>query len=117
MRTGHNWAERSTVPHGEVTSLFPVDELACSVLQNRDAQLQLEQLESRSVLTVTPDGMASGYFLAQHPLTLVPVAELPDDQREAIEATLDDPLSTYRYVRLGRTVASGQNRSLAEFKS
>lgn len=117
MRIEHNWAERPTVPHGEVTSLFPVDELACSVLQNRDAQLQLEQLESGSVLTVTPDGMASGYFLTQHPLTLVPVAELPDDQREAIKATLDNPLSAYSYVRLGGTVASGENRSLAEFQS
>jgi hypothetical protein len=117
MRIKHNWSNRPTVPHGEVTSLFPVDELPCSVLQNRDAQLQLEQLAPESVLTVTPDGMASGYFLAQHPLSLVPVGELPDDQREALEATLDDPLSAYNYVRLGGTVASGQNRSLAEFQS
>ncbi|MEA5386754.1 hypothetical protein VB779_06610 [Haloarculaceae archaeon H-GB11] len=117
MRIEHNWAERSTVPHGEVTSVFPVDELACSVLQNRDAQLQLEQLAPESVLTVTPDGMASGYFLAQHPLTLVPVKGLPDSQYQSIEAGLDDPLSAYSHVRLGGTVASGENRSLAEFQS
>jgi len=117
MRVEHNWEGCPTVPHGEVSSLFPVDELPCSVLQNRDAQLQLERLESESVLTVTPDSMASGYFLAQHPLTLVPVAALPEDQQEAIEASLDGPLSAYSHVRLGGTVASGKNRSLMEFQS
>ncbi|MHC3381880.1 hypothetical protein [Haloarcula sp. H-GB5] len=74
-------------------------------------------LESGSVLTVTLDGMASGYFLAQHPLTLVPVAELADSQKQVIEASLDDPLNMYRYVRLDETVASGENHSLAEFQS
>lgn len=117
MLIEHNWAERPTVPHGEVTSLFPVEELPCSVLQNRDAQLQLEQLAPESVLTVTPDGMASGYFLAQHPLTIVPIERLPDSQQQAIETGLGDPLSAYSHVRLGGTVASGENRSLAEFQS
>jgi hypothetical protein len=80
----------SRVPHGSATSLFPVDELPCAVVQSRDAQLQLEQLSPESVLTVTSDSMASGYFLAQHPLTLVPVLELPDDQWEDIDPSIDD---------------------------
>ena len=117
MRIKHNWAERPTVPHGEVASLFPVEELPCSVFQNRAAQLQLEQLAPESVLTVTPDGMASGYFLAQHPLTLVPIEGLPDSQQQSIEAGLNEPLSAYSHVRLGGMVASGKNRSLAEFQS
>lgn len=73
-------------------------------------------LESGSILTVTPDGTASGYFLAQHPLTLVPVTELADSQKQNIEASLGDPLSMYRYVRLCGTVAIGENRLLAEFQ-
>ncbi|WP_152423011.1 hypothetical protein [Haloarcula argentinensis] len=63
-------------------------------------------------MRVTLDGMASGYFLTQHPLTLVPIAELADSQRQVIEASLDNSLNMYRYVRLDETVASGENRSL-----
>jgi hypothetical protein len=59
--------------------------------------------------------MASGYFLAQHPLTLVPVLELPDDQWEDIDPSIDDSLESLSHICLGRTIVSGQNHSLAEF--
>ena len=106
MPIKHNWPKIQTVPHGSATSLFPVDELPCSVVQNRDAQLQLEQLSAESVLTVTPDGMASGYFLAQHPLTLIPISGLPVDHRQDIDANIDDSLESFSHICLGRTIES-----------
>jgi hypothetical protein len=59
--------------------------------------------------------MASGYFLTQHPLTLISVSELPDDQWKDIDASIGNPLESFSHICLGRTIASGQNRSLAEF--
>lgn len=117
MRIEHNWAESPTVAHSKVASLFSVDELPCSLRQHRDAQLQATELPSESILVVAPDSMASGYFLAQHPLTLIPIAELPDDQQQTLRASIDAPLKSFSHVCLGRTVASGQNRSLAEFQA
>jgi len=117
MRVENIYVGGPTVPHGSATSLFPVGESPCSVVQNRDAHLQLEQLSAESVLTVSPDSMASGYFLAQHPLTLIPTSELPADQRQELNAGIEDPIESFSHICLGRTIGSGQNRSLAEFEA
>lgn len=117
MHIKNNIGERTAIPHGEALPLFPVDELGASVVQDRDALRQLERLDDEAVLVVGPDGMASGYKLAQHPLTLVELAELSSSRRAALADSTGVSLEEFTHVRIGRTVRSGANRSLSEFEA
>lgn len=117
MPIEHNTANRPTVPHGDALALLPVEDLGAPIVQDRDAQRVLDDVDEEDVLVVAPDGMASGYKLAQHPLTLVAVDGLGDERRAAFEAASGLSLDEFTHVQVGRTVRSGENRSLAEFRA
>jgi hypothetical protein len=115
MRIENNFADRPTIPHGDATGLFPVEDLTAPITQNRDAYLTLQELNDDEVLVVTPDGMASGYFLGGHPLTLIAVDDLSAARKHELSPALEGSLVPYSHIQIGRNIESGPNRSLAEF--
>ena len=117
MRIENNLAGQQTVSHGDAAGLFPVEELDVSTIRNREAVLALETVEKGDVLVVAPDGMASGYYLGGHPLTLLPVEALPVERKRELSDALDGSVEDFEYVRVGRRVESGPNHSLSEFGS
>jgi len=117
MRLENNFAEQPTISHGDAAGLFPVEELDVSTIRNREAVLALETVEEGDVLVVAPDGMASGYYLGGHPLTLLPVEALPAERKHELSDALDGSVEDFEYVRVGRRVESGANHSLSEFGS
>ena len=117
MRLENNYADRPTIPHGDATGLFPVEDLTAPITQNRDAYLTLQELNNHKVLVVTPDGMASGYFLGTHPLTLIAVKNLSAARKHELSQALDESLAAYSHIQIGRSIKSSSNRSLTEFAS
>lgn len=117
MRLKNNFAEQPTITHGDAAGLFPVEELDVSTVRNREAVLALEIVEEDSVLVVAPDGMASGYYLGEHPLTLIPVEDLLRERKRELSDALDGSADDYEYIRVGRRIKSGHNHSLSEFDS
>jgi hypothetical protein len=117
MQIENNSVEQPTIPHGDAVGLFPVEELNVSTIRNRDAVLALETVEKGDVLVVSPNGMASGYYLGGHPLTLLPVEALPAERRRELSDALDGSVQDFEYVCVGRRVESGPNHSLSEFDS
>jgi hypothetical protein len=117
MRVENNYADRPTIPHGDATGLFPVENLTTPITQNRDAYLTLQELDDDDVLLVTPDGMASGYFLGAHPLTLIAVDDLSAARTHELSQALERSLAAYSHIQIGRNIESGSNRSLTEFAS
>jgi hypothetical protein len=115
MRIENNFAEQPTIIHGDAAGLFPVEELSVSTIRNREAVLALETVAEGDVLVVAPDGMASGYYLGEHPLTLIPVENLPTERKRELAGALDGSADDYEYIRVGRRVESGYNHSLSEF--
>ena len=117
MRIKHNWSNRPTVPHGEVTSLFPVDELDATVLQYRDAQLALDDVDGANVILVAPTSLATSYFLTHHALTAIPVDSLPAAVQTQIADELDGSLDTFEFIQIGKWNSDSPDHSLGEFKN
>jgi len=115
MRIKNIFAERRTIPYGAATCLFPVEDLDASLVQNRDAYRLLADRDTQSVVVVTPESTASGYLLAQLPLTLIFIETLPATHRREIAAALDESVTAYTHIQLGRAIKSGRNHSLSEF--
>lgn len=115
MRIGNDFADRATIPYGVATCLVPVENLDASLVQNRDAYRLLAERDTQSVVVVTPESTASGYLLAQHPLTLLAIKTLPATHRREIAGALDESVDAYTHIQLGRTIESGRNHSLSEF--
>ena len=65
------------VEYGVVDESFPIEKLEISVFQRRDAELALDKINTDSVIAVSPNGLATGYFLGQHPLTVISTDDLP----------------------------------------
>ena len=77
----------------------------------------MQEFDDDEVLVVTPDGMASGYFLGGHPLTLIAVNDLSTARKHELSQALDRSLTAYSHIQIGRNIESGLNRSLTEFSS
>ncbi len=117
MHIVYDFAERETVQFGVVSDLFPVAELDAPLIQNRDAQLRLEELDEEAIIVVAPESMATGYHLGSHELTLIAIEDLPEAQTRAVSEAVDGPIEAYSHIQLGKQIESGPNRSLSEFGS
>jgi hypothetical protein len=117
MHIVYDFAEREAVPFGAVDGLFPVAELDAPIVQNRDAQLRLKELDEEAIIAIAPDGMATGYYLGAHELTLIPISELSPPLKQALSQAVDGSIEKYSHVQLGKHIESGANRTLSEFNS
>jgi hypothetical protein len=86
-----------------VSSLFPVASLPARAWVRHDAAAErLESVPADAVLAVAPESMATGYKLAQTPLTVVLVDELPASVRDSLLESVNVSLRDYRLLVLGR---------------
>ena len=115
MHNRHFKSAGASIDHGVASMLFPTTDLDAPVLQHRDAELVLGDTKSADVIVITPTSMASSYFLTQHPLTAIPVNELPPSVRSQLSKTLDAPLNSFEFIQIGRWITDSPNHSLDEY--
>ena len=115
MSKGHYWSAGASVDYGDADCLFPVDELAATVLQYRDARLALAEADGERVIVVAATSLATGYALTQRPLTAIPVDGLAPPVRAQIDAALDGSLESFDLIQIGKWNSPCVNHSLAEF--
>lgn len=115
MPKGHFESAGASIDYGDAVYLFPVDELDTTVLQYRDAQLALEDVDGSDVIVVAPASLATSYFLTQHPLTAIRVDRLSAAIQTQIDAVLEAPLDTFEFIQVGKWNSDSPNHSLAEF--
>lgn len=117
MPKGHFRSAAASIDYGDAADLFPVEELDAEVLQHRDAQLALADVDGEDVVVVAPTSLATSYFLTQHALTAIPVDSLP----LAVQAKLDEegiaPIDTFDLIQIGKWTTDSPNHSLAEFST
>ena len=116
MSVGHFYTAGGYVEHGDASNLFPVESLSGEIYQYRDAEVKLQSVESKKVLVVSPTGLASSYFLTQHPLTATEVGSLSDAEYSSIAEDTDIDLSRFEFIQIGRNPSNLQNKSLTEFE-
>lgn len=116
MRVGHYYDAGGYVDHGDASTLFPVESLSGEVQQYRDAEIRLQSVASEKVIVVSPTGLASSYFLTQHPLTAIDIKSLPDMVRTSVENHTEFQISEFDVIQIGRRTSNIQNKSLSEFK-
>ncbi|SFH66977.1 hypothetical protein SAMN04488066_11642 [Halorubrum aquaticum] len=63
MLKGHFESAGASIEYGDAGFLFPVDELDATVIQYRDAQLALDDVDGSNVIVVAPTSLATSYFL------------------------------------------------------
>ena len=115
MLKGHFESAGASIEYGDAGFLFPVDELDATVLQYRDAQLTLDDVDGSNVIVVAPTSLATSYFLTQHALTAIPVDNLPAAVHAQLADELDRSLDTFELIQIGKWNSDSTNRSLAEF--
>lgn len=115
MLKGYFQSAGASIEYGAAGCLFPVEELDATVLQYRDAQLALADVDGSSVIVVAPTSLATSYHLTQHALTAIPVDSLSTAVRRRIAAVLDAPIDTFDLVQIGKWNSTSTNHSLAEF--
>lgn len=115
MLEGHFYSAGASLDYGAAGGLFPVDELDATVLQYRDAELALDDVDGSAVIVVAPTSLATSYSLTQHPLTAIRVDSLSGEVRSSVDAALDADLDSFEYVQIGKWNSTTPNRSLAEF--
>jgi len=115
MLQGHFESAGASIEYGAAGCLFPVDELDATVLQYRDAQLALNDVDGSNVIVVAPTSLATSYFLTQHALTAIRVDSLSTAVRDQLANALDARLDTFELVQIGKWNSNSLNQSLAEF--
>jgi len=115
MLKGHFRSAGASIEYGDAGCLFPVDELDATVLQYRDAQLALDDVDGANVILVAPTSLATSYFLTQHALTAIPVDSLPAAVQTQVADELDGSLDTFEFIQIGKWNSDSPNHSLAEF--
>lgn len=115
MPKGHFTSAGARIKHGDASVLFPVRELDATVLQRRDAELALADVESADVITITPTSFASGYFLTNHPLTAIPIDELAPAVQSRLADALEAPIETFELIQIGKWTSDSPDHSLAEY--
>ena len=115
MSSGHFESAGASLEYGDADCLFPVDALDATVLQYRDAQLALDDVDGSAVIVVAPTSLATSYFLTQHALTAIAVDTLPTEVQTGIATALDAPLATFELVQIGKWNSDSPNHSLAAF--
>ncbi|MBX0325672.1 hypothetical protein EGH21_21890 [Halomicroarcula sp. F13] len=115
MLKGHFESAGASIEYGAAGCLFPVEELDATVLQYRDAQLALDDVDGSDVIVVAPTSLATSYFLTQYALTAIPIDSLSTAVRTQIDAALDVRLDTFELIQIGKWNSDSANHSLAEF--
>lgn len=115
MLNGHFQSAGASIEHGDANVLFPVEEFDVTVFQRRDAELVLADADGENVIVITPTGLASSYFLTQHPLTAIPVDELAPGVRSTLADALDTPIKAFDFIQIGKWATDSLDHSLAEY--
>jgi hypothetical protein len=115
MLKGHFVSSGTSIEYGDAGCLFPVDELDGTVLQYRDAQLGLDDVDGADVIVVAPTSLATSYFLTQHALTAIPVDSLSTVVQTHLANELDDPVDRFEFIQIGKWNRDSPNHSLTEF--
>lgn len=115
MFKGHFGSAGASIEYGDASCLFPVDELDAAVLQYRDAQLALDDVDGSDVIVVAPTSLATSYFLTQPALTAIPLDSLPAAVQTQIADELDGSLDTFEIIQIGKWNSNSVNHSLGEF--
>lgn len=77
MPKGNFESAGTSIDYRDAVGLFPVDELDATVLQHRDVQLALNDVDGADVIVIAPASLTTSYFLTQYTLTALPVDSLP----------------------------------------
>jgi hypothetical protein len=115
MSNGHFTSAGASIEYRDAGCLFPVDELDATVLQYRDAQLALDDVDGSNVILIAPTSLATSYFLTQHALTAIPVDSLSTAIQTQIVDELNTPLDTFDFIQVGKWNSESPNHSLTEF--
>jgi hypothetical protein len=115
MLKGHFESAGSYLEYGAAGCLFPVTELDATVLQYRDAQLALDDVDGSKVIGIAPTSLATSYFIGQHALTAIPIDSLPTSVQNQLADELEAPLGTFELIQIGKWHSDSPNHSLAEF--
>jgi len=115
MPKGHFRSAGASIDYGDTAGLFPVDDLDATVLQHRDAQLALDDVDGADVIVIAPTSLATSYFLSQHALTAIPIESLPPAVQKQLGEEVAAPLDTFDLIQIGKWNTDSPNHSLAEF--
>lgn len=115
MLRGHFHSAGASVPFGDASDLFPLEDLDGRVLRHREAELALESADSESVVVVAPTSLATSYHLGDEGLAAIHIETLPAEIRAKLDAALDAPLSRFDLIQVGRWHSDSPNHSLTEF--
>lgn len=115
MLNGHFGSAGASIDYGDATALFPVEELDATVLQFRDAQLALDDVNGADVIVVAPTSLATSYRLTQHALTAIRVESLPSAVQAQLDEEVEERLDTFEHIQIGKWNTDSPNHSLAEF--
>lgn len=106
-----------SIPYGAVSAVFPVESLPVGTWHQHDAAAErLESTPESDVLAVAPESMATGYKLAQSPLTVVSLDALPQRAAPEVLDELPARVREYSILVFGRP-ATAENRRLREYVS
>jgi hypothetical protein len=115
MPKGHFESAGASIAYGDAAALFPVEELDAIVLQHRDAQLALAEVDGEDVIVVAPTSLATSYIITQHALTAIPVDSLSQAVQAELDGEIEAPLDAFELIQIGKWTTDSPNHSLAEF--
>jgi hypothetical protein len=109
MHSTHSYLVYDSIPYDEAAILFPVSSLpADAVVRNANAEELIEATPDEAIVAVAPVSMATGYALAQEPLTAVKLSQLSGV--ESLPASIEG----YELLVRGRP-RKRRNHSLSEY--
>lgn len=109
MRSKHPYLVYDSIQYDEVTDLFPVSSLPNdAIFRNVNAEELVETTPDEAIIAVAPVSMATGYVLAQEPLTVVKLSQLSGTESPPV------PIGEYELLVRGRP-RRRRNHSLSEY--
>jgi hypothetical protein len=109
MRSKNSHLVYDSIPYDEVSELLPPSSLPSEAVVRDAAAVELvETVPDERILAVSPVSMATGYWLAQRPFTVVKLHHLSE------ENTIPELSDGYEVLVLGRP-RDRRNQSLSEY--
>jgi hypothetical protein len=103
------------VNYGALSALTPTEDLPTDAVARRDrAVAALEETPEDAVLAVAPESLATGYRLAQEPLTAVRLCALPAATARTVADRVGRDVDAYDLLVWGRPGAR-ENHSLRKY--
>lgn len=115
MLRGYFESAGASIDYGDATALFPVDELDATVLQYRDAELALDDVDGAAVIVVAPTSLATSYALTQHALTAIPIESLLPTVQAQLDENSEESLEAFELIQIGKWNSDSTDHSLSEF--